>query len=50
VLLLAGVLLSTFLPGRWRALRLLWIALLYLLLEAGAVIVLGSLWLAQRCE
>jgi 1-acyl-sn-glycerol-3-phosphate acyltransferase len=47
VLLLVGVLLSTFLPGRWRALRLLWIALLYLVLEASAVVVLGCLWLAS---
>ena len=47
LLLVVGVALSTFLPGRWRALRLLWIALLYLFLEATAVVVLGTLWVAS---
>ncbi len=47
VILVVGVLLSTFLPGRWRALRLLWMVLLYLLLEAGALLALLVMWVAS---
>ncbi len=47
VLLVVGVLLSTFLPGRWRAFRLLWMALLYLFLEAAALVVLLALWVGS---
>ena len=47
VLLLVGVALSTVLPGRWRPLRLIWMALLYLLLETVALVVLLGLWVAS---
>ncbi len=47
VLLLLAVLASTFLPGRWRPLRLLWMVLLYLFLEAAALIVLFALWVGS---
>jgi hypothetical protein len=46
VLLLVGVVLATILPGRWRALRLLWMVLLYLLLESVALVALFGLWVA----
>lgn len=44
VLLLVAVALSTVLPGRWRVLRLLWMALLHLVLESVALTVLLVLW------
>jgi len=47
VLLLGAAALSTVLPGRWRPLRLLWMALLYLLLESVALVVLFALWVAS---
>ena len=47
VLLLVGVALATILPGRWRALRLLWMVLLYLLLESVALVALFGLWVAS---
>jgi 1-acyl-sn-glycerol-3-phosphate acyltransferase len=47
VLLIGGALLSTFLPGRWRPFRLLWMALLYLFLEAVALLVLLALWIGS---
>ncbi len=47
VVLLAGVFLSTFMPGRWRPLRLLWMVLLYLFLEAAALLVLLVLWVGS---
>jgi 1-acyl-sn-glycerol-3-phosphate acyltransferase len=47
VLLLVGVALATVLPGRWRALRLLWMVLLYLLLESVALVALFGLWVAS---
>jgi len=45
--LLVAAALSTFLPGRWRALRLTWMALLYLALEAAGLIVLFVLWVGS---
>ena len=47
VLLLVGVALATVLPGRWRALRLLWMVLLYLLLESVALVALFGLWVGS---
>jgi 1-acyl-sn-glycerol-3-phosphate acyltransferase len=47
VLLLVGVALATILPGRWRALRLLWMVLLYLLLESVALVALFGLWVGS---
>jgi len=47
VLLLAAVALSTLLPGRWRVLRLLWMTMLYLLLESVGLVVLLVLWFAS---
>jgi hypothetical protein len=47
VLLLVGVALATVLPGRWRALRLLWMVLLYLVLESVALVALFGLWVAS---
>lgn len=47
VLLLLGAAASTVLPGRWRPLRLLWMLLLYLLLESAALVVLLALWVAS---
>jgi 1-acyl-sn-glycerol-3-phosphate acyltransferase len=45
VLSLVTVVLSLLLPGRWRALRFAWFALLWLSLEVAALIALGWLWL-----
>ena len=45
-LLLAAVL-SPWLPGRWRALRVLWLVMLYLSLETLLLLVLLGLWLAS---
>jgi 1-acyl-sn-glycerol-3-phosphate acyltransferase len=39
--------LSPLLPGRWRLLRVLWMILLYLLLESAALIALLILWMAS---
>ena len=47
VLLLVAVALATVLPGRWRALRLLWMVLLYLLLESVALLAMFGLWVAS---
>ena len=47
VVLLAAVALSTVLPGRWRVLRLTWMALLYLVLESLALVALFALWVAS---
>ena len=47
VLLIVAVALATILPGRWRALRLLWMVLLYLLLESVALVALFGLWVAS---
>jgi 1-acyl-sn-glycerol-3-phosphate acyltransferase len=47
VLVLAAAAASTVLPGRWRALRLMWMVLLYLLLESVGLVVLLALWVAS---
>ncbi|QIK74903.1 1-acyl-sn-glycerol-3-phosphate acyltransferase [Nocardioides piscis] len=39
--------LSPVLPGRWRALRLLWVVILYLTAESLLLLVLLGLWLAS---
>jgi 1-acyl-sn-glycerol-3-phosphate acyltransferase len=39
--------LSPLLPGRWRALRLLWVVILYLTAETLLLLVLLGLWLAS---
>ena len=46
LLLLGGLALTPLIPGRWRPLRFLWFALLYLVLDAGMLIVLFGLWIA----
>ena len=38
---------SPVLPGRWRALRLLWVVILYLTCESLLLVVLFGLWLAS---
>ena len=45
--LIAAAALSPILPGRWRALRLLWVFILYLTCEALLLVVLLGLWLAS---
>ena len=44
---IAAAALSPLLPGRWRALRLLWVFILYLTCEALLLVVLLGLWLAS---
>jgi 1-acyl-sn-glycerol-3-phosphate acyltransferase len=44
VLVVVAVVVSVFLPGRWRALRLLCFALVYLALEVAGLVVAGVLW------
>ena len=46
IVLIVGLALSPVIPGRWRPLRFLWFALLYLVLQAGLLVVLFVLWLA----
>ncbi len=45
--LLVAAALSPVLPGRWRALRLLWVVVLYLTFETLMLAVLLGLWLAS---
>ena len=45
--LVVAAVLSPLLPGRWRALRLLWVVLLYLTCEAVLLAVLLGLWFAS---
>lgn len=45
--LIGAAALSPVLPGRWRALRLLWLAVVYLTFEALLLVVLLGLWLAS---
>ena len=45
--LVAAAALSPLLPGRWRALRLLWVFLLYLTTEALLLVILLGFWLAS---
>ena len=47
LLLIVAAGLSPLLPGRWRPLRLLWLVLLYLFLEAAAVIARFGLWVGS---
>jgi 1-acyl-sn-glycerol-3-phosphate acyltransferase len=47
--LLAAAALSPVLPGHWRALRLAWVCVLYLTIEALLLVVLLGLWLASGC-
>jgi 1-acyl-sn-glycerol-3-phosphate acyltransferase len=47
VWLLVGALLSPFVPGRLRPLRLLWIALLHMVLESVILVVLLLLWVVS---
>jgi 1-acyl-sn-glycerol-3-phosphate acyltransferase len=44
VLVVVSVLVSVFLPGRWRALRLLCFALVYLALEVAGLVAAAVLW------
>ena len=45
--LIVAAVLSPVLPGRWRALRLLWVVLLYLTCESLLLLVLWGLWFAS---
>ncbi|MGZ4667974.1 MAG: 1-acyl-sn-glycerol-3-phosphate acyltransferase [Blastococcus sp.] len=45
--LIAAAALSPLLPGRWRALRLAWLLILYLTCEAVMLLVLLGLWLSS---
>jgi len=45
--LTAAAALSPLLPGRWRALRLLWVVMLYLTCEAVLLLILLGLWLSS---
>lgn len=47
VLALVALAASTMLPGRWRALRLLWMAMLHLALETAVLVALFGLWVAS---
>lgn len=47
VWVLGGLLVSRLVPGRWRILRIVWFLFLYLMVEAGALVVLFLLWLAS---
>jgi 1-acyl-sn-glycerol-3-phosphate acyltransferase len=47
LLLLIAAATSTVLPGRWRPLRLLWMVLLYLVLESAVLLALFGLWVAS---
>jgi len=38
---------SPLIPGRWRPLRVLWMVVLYLLLESAALVVLLTLWVCS---
>jgi 1-acyl-sn-glycerol-3-phosphate acyltransferase len=45
--LLAAAALSPVLPGRWRALRLSWIAVLYLSIETALLLIMWGAWFAS---
>ena len=49
VAVIAAAFASHWLPGRWRALRLLWFALVYLVVESLTLIALAGLWVASGC-
>jgi 1-acyl-sn-glycerol-3-phosphate acyltransferase len=45
--LIAAAALSPLLPGRWRALRLLWVAILYATIDSLLLVVMFGYWLAS---
>jgi 1-acyl-sn-glycerol-3-phosphate acyltransferase len=45
--LIAAAALSPLLPGRWRALRLLWIGILYVTIDSLLLVVMFGYWLAS---
>lgn len=45
--LVVAAALSAFVPGRWRVLRLLWIAILYLTIEALMLLIMWGAWFAS---
>lgn len=47
VWLLAAAAISPLVPGRLRPLRVLWLAVVYLVMEAAALIVLFGLWVGS---
>jgi 1-acyl-sn-glycerol-3-phosphate acyltransferase len=47
VLVLVAAVASRWLPGSWRGLRLLWLALVYLLCECVGLVVAVTLWVAS---
>ena len=47
VWLILAAALSPILPGRWRALRLLWVVILYVTIESVMLVVLFGWWLAS---
>lgn len=47
--LIAAAALSPFVPGRWRVLRLLWVAVVYLSIEAVLLLVMWGAWFASGC-
>jgi 1-acyl-sn-glycerol-3-phosphate acyltransferase len=47
VWLIVAALVSPVLPGRWRALRLLWVVMLYLTCEALLLLVMWGLWFSS---
>jgi 1-acyl-sn-glycerol-3-phosphate acyltransferase len=47
--LIAAAALSSFVPGRLRPLRILWVAIVYLTCEAVLLVVMFGLWLASGC-
>jgi 1-acyl-sn-glycerol-3-phosphate acyltransferase len=47
--LIAAAALSPVLPGRWRALRLLWLFVVYVTCESVVLVMLLGLWLASGC-
>ncbi|WP_319804103.1 1-acyl-sn-glycerol-3-phosphate acyltransferase [Nocardioides dongkuii] len=47
--LLVAAALSPLLPGRWRALRLLWVLVVYLSIETVMLLVLWGAWFASGC-
>lgn len=47
VLALVALAASTALPGRWRALRLLWMVMLHLALETAVLVALFGIWVAS---
>ena len=49
VWLIVAAALSPVLPGHWRALRLLWVFVVYLTIEALLLVVLLGFWLASGC-